>query len=88
MPSASGLGLGTAPHGAWATYRLRRRDARGRRQSAVEPLDALDEIRILAAPVANGKPAAGCREEEQQDDELAARIGRHGSTIPPRHPRD
>jgi hypothetical protein len=68
--------------------RLRSRDAWGGRRSAVELLDALDEIRVLSAPVANSEPAAGCREEEQQDDELAARVGRHGSTIPPGHRRD
>jgi len=67
---------------------LRSGDARWGRQRAVDLLEILDDVRVGAAPVADGEAQAGGGEQEQQHEQLAAGVEGHGPTIPPRRPRD
>jgi hypothetical protein len=62
-------------------------DARDRRRRVIEELDLVDDLRVGAAPVADGEPAAGGREQDEQHEELAACIERHEQTIPSGRPR-
>ena len=48
----------------------------------------LDGIRVRAAPMTDGETAPTGGDQQKEDEELAARVEGHGSTIPPARRRD
>ena len=60
----------------------------GGRTVPVEPLEMVGEIRVGASPVPDHEAEPGDGEQDQQHQELASRVGRHGATIPRRHTAD
>jgi hypothetical protein len=60
----------------------------GRHGRPAEQLEAIDEVRMSATPVADREPEPRGAEEDQQDDQLVARVERHRATIPRLRPGD
>src|SRR5439155_4143889 len=87
-PRAARLDLWAGPRGSRPIAGLRSGAGRSRRRRPVELLDLLDEVRVGAAPVADGEAEARGNEQKQQHEELAARVQGHEPTIPLRRPRD